>query len=96
MNRVTRRDWLYGGFFVLLAGMMFFPPFQRWAKTEMLELTPPSVDAATVVRVWVYKKSGLYFCSESTFYGKLKPGFYMVQEKALQTGYQPALHKLCK
>ncbi len=71
-------------------------PFQRWASTKSLDLTPPSVDAATVVRVWVYKKTELYFCSDSTFYGKLKPRCYMVQEKALQTGYQPALHKLCK
>jgi hypothetical protein len=87
---------IYGGGLLVLAGLLLFPPFQRWARSAVLKLTPPSVSAATVVRVWVYKKSGLYFCSDSTFYGKLKPGFYLVQEKALQSGYQPALHKLCK
>jgi hypothetical protein len=96
LNRATRQNLLHGSWLVLLAALLFFPPLQRGVRNELLELTPPSVNAATVVHVWVYKNSGLYFCSDSTFYGKLKPGFYMVQEKALQTGYQPALHKLCK
>src|SRR5215472_2298790 len=42
--------------------------------------------ARSTMRVWVNKKSGFYYCPDSKLYGKLKPGFFMAQDKALEAG----------
>jgi hypothetical protein len=53
--------------------------------------------ASTVgrVKVWVNPRSGLYYCSPSSLYGKMTPGRYMVQSDALQSGYRPAEEEPC-
>ena len=48
------------------------------------------------VRVWIVKRSGFYYCSDSTVYGKLRPGAYMRQGEALQRGYQPFFQRVCR
>jgi hypothetical protein len=46
-------------------------------------------------RVWVSRRSGLYYCHRSALYGKLMPGTYMDQEEANQVGYSPAVNAGC-
>ncbi|MBI2815374.1 MAG: hypothetical protein HYX72_00385 [Acidobacteria bacterium] len=45
---------------------------------------------APPVAVWINKRSGFYYCSDSSVYGKLMPGALMPQPNALQEGYRPA------
>lgn len=46
--------------------------------------------AAPPVTVWINKRSGFYYCSDSSVYGKLTPGEFLSQPTALQEGYTPA------
>jgi len=48
-----------------------------------------------VVQVWTSKSSGYYYCSSSPYYQTLKPGVFMSQGEALQSGYQPKLGQPC-
>jgi hypothetical protein len=41
-------------------------------------------------RVWVNRRSGLYYCRDSRFYGKMHPGISLHQESALLKGFRPA------
>ncbi len=85
------------GSFLLLAFLIVSPLLDREGRVERLpQLKTPSVTAATIVNVWVYKKTGLYYCPESKFYGKVKPGVYMTQEKALERGFRPAAQEPCR
>jgi hypothetical protein len=52
--------------------------------------------AQSNIRVWVNKRSGFYYCPGSKLYGKLKPGFFMSQGNALQTGYRPPFNEMCQ
>lgn len=45
--------------------------------------------------VWVNMRSGLYYCRQSKFYGRMHPGLYMRQGHALQEGYRPAAGNAC-
>ena len=92
------------GSFVLLFGIVFYPflPFipalvSKWGPAYRLApLETPTVAAATIVKVWTYKKTGVYYCPDSKLYGKVKPGDYMAQETALERGYQPAGQDRCR
>lgn len=48
------------------------------------------------LKVWVNKRSGFYYCPDSKFYGKMKPGVFMTETEALQTGHSPALNETCR
>jgi hypothetical protein len=81
--------------------MLFLPPLvEKWGAVDRVDRLPqldtPAVAAATIVKVWTYKKTGLYYCPDSKFYGKVKPGVYMTQEKALLSGYRPAGQDPCR
>ena len=52
--------------------------------------------AHSTIRVWVNRRSGFYYCPDSKLYGKLKPGFFMSQGKALQAGYRPPFNETCQ
>jgi hypothetical protein len=98
--RTCQNIVLIGSFFLLL-NMLFLPPLvEKWGALDRVDRLPqlntPTVDAATIVKVWTYKKTGLYYCPDSKFYGKVKPGVYMTQEKALLRGYRPAGQDLCR
>jgi len=54
----------------------------------------PKADKSSI-KIWVNKRSGLYYCPDSKYYGKLTPGVYMLQGDAIQDGYQPAAHEAC-
>ena len=45
--------------------------------------------------VWVNRRSGLYYCHGSRFYGKMWPGEYLQQGVALQRGFRPAEGNVC-
>jgi hypothetical protein len=91
------QNLLLVGSFLLLAFLIVSPLLDREGRVERLpQLKTPSVTAATIVNVWVYKKTGLYYCPESKFYGKVKPGVYMTQEKALERGFRPAAQEPCR
>lgn len=97
MTYRTCQNLLLFGSFLLLAFLIVSPLLDREGRVERLpQLKTPSVTAATIVNVWVYKKTGLYYCPESKFYGKVKPGVYMTQEKALERGFRPAAQEPCR
>lgn len=89
------------GSLLLLLDVLFLPSLvEKWGAVDRVgglpQLNTPTVAAAKIVKVWVYKKTGLYFCPDSKVYGKAKPGVYMSQEKALGRGYRPAGGDPCR
>lgn len=95
------------GSFVLLFAIIFYPflPYipaliKKWGAADrvyrLAPLETPTVAAATIVKVWTYKKTGVYYCPDSKLYEKVKPGEYMTEEKALERGYQPAGQSPCR
>jgi hypothetical protein len=97
MTHRAREIILISGSLILLVYQIASPVFDRWRVADRLaQLTEPTVSAATVVRVWAYKKTGLYYCPDSHFYGKFKPGMYMTQEQAVERGYSPAAQQPCR
>jgi hypothetical protein len=98
--RTCQNIVLIGSFFLLL-DILFLPPLvEKWGAADRVDRLPqlntPTVAAATIVKVWAYKKTGLYYCPDSKLYGKVKPGVYMTQEKALERGYRPAGQDPCR
>jgi hypothetical protein len=99
--RTCQNIVLIGSLFLLFS-ILFFPslPFvEKWGADRAYRLNPlntPTVAAATRIKVWTYKKTGLYYCPDSKLYGKVKPGVYMTQEKALERGYRPAGQDPCR
>ena len=47
------------------------------------------------VQVWTSKPSGYYYCTDEPYYKSIRPGAYMSQRDALQSGYQPKLGQFC-
>jgi len=87
--------------FFLLLDILFLPPLvEKWGAVDRVDRLPPlskpTAAAATIVKVWAYKKTGLYYCPDSKLYGKVKPGVYMTQEKAQDRGYRPAGQDPCR
>jgi hypothetical protein len=48
------------------------------------------------IPVWASQRNGFYYCADDAHYASLKPGFFMTQGDALQTGYQPPLGNYCQ
>ena len=107
MTYRTCQNTVLIGSFVLLFAIIFYPflPFipaliKNWGPADrvyrLAPLETPTVAAATIVKVWTYKKTGVYYCPDSKLYGKVKPGDYMTQEKALERGYRPAGQEPCR
>jgi hypothetical protein len=92
---------LIGSLFLLFS-ILFLPSLplvEKWGADHAYQLAPlntPTVAASTNIKVWTYKKTGLYYCPDSKLYGKVKPGVYMTQEKALERGYRPAGQDPCR
>lgn len=65
-------------------------------KLEAMSQSQPTVPNKNVKHdVWVNQRSGLYYCHESKFYGKMQPGESMGQEAALLKGFRPAQGQSC-
>lgn len=47
------------------------------------------------VQVWTHVRSGYYYCPDSPYFEKMRPGSLMTQRSALQSGYQPKLGGYC-
>jgi len=62
---------------------------------EMSAPAPPPPTTDMKHRVWVNRRSGLYYCRDSRFYGKMHPGISMRQESALLKGFRPADGQKC-
>jgi len=97
MTYHTQQNLLLGGSLLLLALILLSPLLERSGPVGRVPLPQTqTVSAATTVRVWVHKKTGLYYCPDSRAYGKFKPGAYMTQEKALESAYRPAAQEPCQ
>jgi hypothetical protein len=65
-------------------------------KLEAMSQSQPSAPSTHMEHdVWVNRRSGLYYCQESKFYGKMRPGESMRQESALLKGFRPAQGQSC-
>jgi len=95
--RTCQNVLLIGSFLVLIYNL-FLPPVvdNRLPLARLASLGTPTVSADTVVKVWTFKNTGLYYCPDSRFYGKVKPGAYMDQDEALERGYRPAAQERCR
>ena len=90
---------------VLLVALAALAPFlvkyrgmPATVVAKVQAMTAPQPQAPTTDmkhRVWVNKRSGLYYCRESKFYGKMHPGVSMRQESALLKGFRPAEGSKC-
>ena len=97
MTHRARKNILIIGSLILLVYLITPYVRERWSGAYRLpQLKEQTVSAATTVKVWTYKKTGWYYCPDSRFYGKLKPGKYMKQEDALERGYRPAAQEPCR
>jgi hypothetical protein len=71
-------------------------PAAMVAKLQAMSAPPPQAPATDMEhRVWVNRRSGLYYCRESKFYGKMHPGISVRQESALLKGFRPAEGQKC-
>jgi hypothetical protein len=97
MTHRAHENILLIGILILLAYQIASPVLDRLNRGDGLpQFKEPTVSAATVVKVWTYKKTGRYYCPDSQFYGKFKPGAYMMQDDALERGYRPAAQEPCR
>jgi hypothetical protein len=97
MRHRVYENLLLIGTLILVVYLMSSPGFEGWDRARGLnQLKEQTVSAATVVKVWIYKKTGQYYCPDSKFYGKFKPGMYMKQDDALERGYRPAAQEPCR
>ena len=71
-------------------------PAELVAKVQEMSAPTPAPPATDMKhRVWVNRRSGLYYCRSSKFYGKMHPGLSMRQESALLKGFRPADGQKC-
>lgn len=64
---------------------------------SLLEPSPRSLEKVELERrVWTNASTGVYYCSDSSLYGRTTSGQYMNQGEALQRGYTPALNAPCR
>ena len=67
------------------------------AKIQKISMTHPETPVSDMKHsVWVNRRSGLYYCHSSKFYGRIGPGEYMRQGNALQRGFRPAEGNACQ
>jgi hypothetical protein len=65
---------------------------------KLQEMSQPQKQSPTMDLnhiVWVNRRSGLYYCRNSRFYGRMHPGLSMQQGSALQKGFRPAEGHAC-
>jgi hypothetical protein len=80
-----------------LALAVFWPVVSKLSPIAgALNTPPPKTLTVPHNRVWVNRRSGLYYCHGSAAYGKLVPGTYMDQQEANQVGYSPAANASCQ
>lgn len=66
------------------------------AKIQAMSDRKPSTPSLNSgLSVWVNRRSGLYYCHQSKFYGRMGPGESMRQGIALEKGFRPAEGRAC-
>src|SRR2546422_589611 len=78
---------------IVVGLIMFLPglrqlPFDEWLPRLHLGNQAPK-KRPPQERVWVSKRSGYYYCSDSHGYGTVAPGEYMTRSEATQKGFRP-------
>jgi hypothetical protein len=97
MTYRAHQNLLLTGSFIVLAFIILSPLLEIWKPVERLpQPKTQTVNAATIVQVWVHGRTGFYYCPDSKLYGKITPGLYMTQEKAFEKGYRPAGQQACR
>jgi hypothetical protein len=83
--------------FVILAVALavFFTLLKGWPYLAALAASR-SERGNPNATVWVNQHSGLYYCSGSSSFGKVKPGQYLIQAEALEKGYRPTQGNPCR
>ena len=87
-RRRWRRSLMVIGATLALASLLF-SPFSRSIIARTRRQTG-------TVNVWVNPHTGFYYCPGTEFYGRIKPGRYLTQFDAIQSGYQPSLGQPCR
>ena len=88
---------------VLVVLIMLAPLLAKYRNTpkvlvsKLQEMSAPEAKPMTDMKhsVWVNRRSGLYYCHNSKFYGRMHPGFTLRQESALLKGFRPADGQMC-
>lgn len=98
MTHSRLQDVLLIAILLLLLSCIWSPGLvDQWTLADLLrQLRAPTTTAATKVMVWTYTNTGLYYCPDSRLCGKVKPGQYMTQEKAQESGYRPSGGDTCR
>lgn len=86
---------------VLVAIAPMLAKYQRapavvMSKLQKMTAPPPKAPSSHKTHsVWVNRRSGLYYCHDSHYFGRLAPGTYMQQERAILKGFRPAEGHAC-
>lgn len=83
---------------LVIALLIFLLPWKIWSRL-FSDMVPTKTKGSALnqsAKVWVGMRSGFYYCSESSLFGKLTPGLYMTQGEAVQKGYRPADTQPCQ
>jgi hypothetical protein len=93
--------WTFAGILSILLLLSFVTSFPSLDHRQQAARLWAAVRRTRVInkqdaRVWIVKRSGFYYCSDSRVYGTLRPGAYMRQDEALQRGYQPFSQSVCR
>jgi len=81
---------------LVVALIVFYPGLNLPPVGVLFRVPPKASTQRSTIKIWANKRSGLYYCPESKFYGKLTPGVYMSQAEAIKGGYQPATKEACR
>jgi len=82
--------------FLVIGLVVFYPALNLRFLSQVFQPTPKASSEKSAIKIWANQRSGLYYCPDSKFYGKLAPGAYMSQSQAIQNGYQPAASQACR
>jgi hypothetical protein len=93
----SRNGTFFWPLVLLIVGLVVLYPILNLPSLSHLFPRAPKVSSEkSAVKIWVNQRSGLYYCPDSQFYGKIKPGVYMSKPEAIQNGYQPAANQTCR
>lgn len=81
---------------LVVALVVFYPALDLPSISGLFQPTPKAGKGTSSVKVWANQRSGLYYCPDSKFYGKLTPGVYLSQSEAIGKGYQPVGNETCR
>lgn len=72
------------------------PVTEPAAQAAASELPPAKLRQAPAIQVWVNRRSGIYHCPGSRYYGNTQQGEYVKLNDAERMGFRPAMGKACE